>query len=165
MAEPEAPETHASKRQRLIDAPLARAEAETNFDAACQAHFGRPLHAHVRIRQRILSLLLEPDGLTWSWHLVGHHCGVSAEFLEQVLEALLQERRQAPEAPTPYDATRFRLGAVCKLGHIYPHATLDGQPASLREFVYGACVVCLEGKKARTAKEEPSAMTADDDAS
>jgi hypothetical protein len=164
VAAPAIPETVASTRQRLIDVHLARAEAEAQFDAACLAHFGRRLHEHERLRQRVLGLLLEPDGLAWSWGLVCQHCGLSAEFLEPVLEALLGRAPPGPQAPLPYDATRFRLGAVCKLGHVYPHATLDGQPASLREFVYGACVVCLEGKKARTATEEPSAVTVDDDA-
>jgi hypothetical protein len=106
---PELYETVASKRQRLCDAQVPIAEAEALFDAVCQTYFRRSLHQHERIRQRVLSLLLEPDGLGWAWSLVCHHCGLTAGFLERALDALLRDvdvaSVTAPAAGTEDDDT------------------------------------------------------------
>jgi hypothetical protein len=84
-------ETVDTKRQRLVEASVALEEAETRFDAVCQTYFGRELHDHVRIRQRIMGMLLDAAYLPWSWSLVVAHCGVSGAFLERVLDGFLDE--------------------------------------------------------------------------
>jgi hypothetical protein len=84
-------ETVDTKRQRLVQAAVAPTEAEAWFDAICDVYFGRELHDHVRVRQRIIGLLLDAAYLTWPWSLVVAHCGVSGAFLERVLDGFLDE--------------------------------------------------------------------------
>ena len=43
----------------------------------------------------------------------------------------------------PYDPKKYRLGTLCKRGHVYGGARhADGSPGSLRELAGSNCVVC-----------------------
>ena len=52
--------------------------------------------------------------------------------------------QDTPQAVPPFDSKLFRLGALCKAGH--GHGTTG---LSLRRYVQGDCMRCVEAKKAR----------------
>src|SRR5919198_861144 len=57
-----------------------------------------------------------------------------------------QRRRTMPDdqpLSPPYDPKKYRLGTLCKRGHVYGGARhADGSPGSLRELAGSNCVVC-----------------------